>query len=153
MRIMGLDIGDKTVGVALSDALLIAANPLTTVERVGIRKDTTRIIEIADENEVSVIVAGLPLMLSGEDSPQTLKVREFAEMLSNKIRSSGRKIEVVFQDERFSTRIAENVLIEADLSRKKRKAIIDKQAAVVILQAWLDKKRLEKEREEKDIMS
>ena len=147
MRIMALDIGDKTVGVAVSDALLISANGITTIERVGARKDTTKVLELADEYEVTTIVAGLPLMLSGEDSPQTQKVRDFVELLKNKIRSTGRKIKVEFQDERFTTKIAENVLIEADMSRKKRKEIIDRQAAVVILQSYLDKLRIAAARE------
>lgn len=143
MRILGLDIGDKTVGVAVSDPLLISAQGVTTIERVGIRKDTTKVLEYAKEYECECIVAGLPLMLSGEDSPQTQKVREFVAMLENKLRSNGMKCPVVFQDERFTTKIAENVLIEADMSRKKRGQIIDRQAAIIILQSWLDSHRNE----------
>jgi putative Holliday junction resolvase len=105
------------------------------------------VLELADEYEVTTIVACLPLMLSGEDSPQTQKVRDFVELLKNKIRSTGRKINVEFQDERFTTKIAENVLIEADMSRKKRREIIDRQAAVVILQSYLDKLRIAAARE------
>ena len=89
MRYMGLDIGDKTVGVAVSDPLFISANGITTIERVGIRKDTGKILDLVKEYEVSLIVAGLPLMLDGSDSPQTEKVREFVRMLENKLRSSG----------------------------------------------------------------
>ena len=81
-------------------------------------------------------------MLDGSDSPQTEKVREFVTRLENKARSMGFKLTFVFQDERFTTKIAENVLIEADMSRKKRKEIIDRQAAVVILQSYLDKLRI-----------
>ena len=82
---------------------------------------------------------GLPLSLSGEDSEQTQKIREFRTMLENKMRSTAMKgISVEWQDERLTTVQAERVLIDADLSRKKRKTVIDKQAAVIILQTWLD---------------
>ncbi|MCQ2561247.1 MAG: Holliday junction resolvase RuvX [Clostridia bacterium] len=141
MRLMGLDIGDRTVGVAVSDPLFISAQGVTTIERVGIRKDTTKILELVKEYEVGTIVSGLPLMLSGQDSPQTQKVREFVEMLQNKARSTGLKLEFVFQDERFTTKIAEDVLIQADMSRAKRKTIIDRQAAVIILQSYMDAHR------------
>ena len=143
MRVLGLDIGDKTVGVAVSDPLLISAQGVTTIERVGIRKDTTKVLEYIKQYDCDAVVAGLPLMLSGEDSPQTHKVREFVEMLNNKMHSNGIKYDVVFQDERFTTKIAENVLIEADMSRKKRGQIIDRQAAIIILQSWLDSHRNE----------
>ena len=141
MRLMGLDIGDKTVGIAVSDPLFISAQGITTLERVGIRKDTTKILEMAKEYEVGTIVSGLPLMLSGEDSPQTQKVREFVEMLQNKARSTGLKLQFEFQDERFTTKIAEDVLIQADMSRAKRKTIIDRQAAIIILQSYMDAHR------------
>ena len=87
---------------------------------------------------------GLPKKLDGSDSIQTEKVYEFRKMLENKMRSTGIKgIEIVWQDERLTTVMAEKVLIEADLSRKKRKTVIDKQAAVIILQSYLDKKAME----------
>ncbi len=140
-RYMGLDVGDKTVGVAVSDPLFISAQGITTIERVGARKDCDKIIDYVKQYEIERIVCGLPLMLSGEDSPQTQKVRDFAKLLENKIRSSGLKAELVFQDERFTTKIAEDVLIAADMRRSKRKDIIDRQAAIVILQSYLDKVR------------
>lgn len=139
MKVIGLDVGDKTIGVALSDDLNITAQGLMTINRVGIRKDTSKVIELVKQYDCETIVIGLPLNLDGTDSIQTEKVREFTDLLKNKLRSSGKqKIDVVFQDERFTTVIAENVLIEADLSRKKRKDVIDKQAATVILQSYLD---------------
>ena len=141
MRILGLDIGDKTIGVAVSDPLFISAQGVTTIERIGDKKDTTKVLEYAKEYEAGTIVSGLPLMLSGEDSPQTQKVREFVEKLQNKARSTGMKLEFVFQDERFTTKIAEDVLIAADMRREKRKTIIDRQAAVIILQSYLDANR------------
>ena len=141
MRWMGLDIGDKTIGVAVSDPLFISAQGITTIERIGIKKDTSRLIEMIKEYEVDTVVSGLPLMLDGSDSPQTEKVREFVTRLENKARSNGLKLSFVFQDERFTTKIAENVLIEANMRREKRKTIIDRQAAVIILQSYMDANR------------
>jgi len=139
MRKIALDVGDKTVGIALSDELGITAQGLTTLERVGIRKDTGKILDLVKEYGCDTIVIGLPLSMSGTDSPQTEKVREFRTMIENKMRSTGMKdIEVVWQDERLTTVMAERVLIDADVSRKKRKDVIDKQAAVLIMQSYLD---------------
>lgn len=139
MRKIGLDVGDKTVGIALSDELGITAQGLMTLERVGIRKDTGKILDMVKEYNCDTIVIGLNLKLDGTNSPQTEKVREFRTMIENKMRSTGMKgIEVVWQDERFTTVIAERVLIEADVRREDRKKVIDKQAAVIILQSYLD---------------
>lgn len=140
MRILGLDVGEKTVGVAVSDPLGITAQGVTTIERVGIRKDTGKVIDYIREYECETVVVGLPLSLDGTDSIQTEKVRDFRKMLENKLKSLGplSKVNVCWQDERFTTKIAENVLIQADMSRKDRKKIIDRQAAVIILQSYLD---------------
>lgn len=139
MKKIALDVGDKTIGVALSDELGITAQGLMTIERVGIRKDAGKVIDLIKEHNCDTVVIGLPLKLSGEDSPQTEKVREFRTMLENKMRSTAIKgVEVVWQDERLTTVQAERVLIEADVSRKKRKDVIDKQAAVIIMQSYLD---------------
>ncbi len=141
MRCIGLDIGDKTIGVAVSDPLFISAQGITTIERVGIKKDTTKVLEYVKQYEADTVVSGLPLMLDGSDSPQTEKVREFVTRLENKARSMGFKLTFVFQDERFTTKIAENAMIDAGLRREKRKEIIDRQAAVIILQSYLDTHR------------
>ena len=139
MRAISLDVGDKTICVALSDMLGITANGLMTIDRIGIRKDADKVLNLVKEHGCDTIVIGLPLNLDGSDSVQTQKVRDFRKMLENKMMSTGIKdIRVVFQDERFTTKIAENVLIEADVSRKKRRQVIDKQAAVIILQSFLD---------------
>ena len=140
MRILGLDVGSKTVGVAVSDPLGIIATGVTTIERVGIRKDTGKVIDYIREYDCSLVVMGLPLNLDDSDSVQTEKVRAFREMLENKLRSSGplSKVKVVWQDERYSTAEAEEVLIDAGMSREDRKKIIDRQAAIVILQRYLD---------------
>mgnify|MGYP003469640815 CR=1 FL=1 len=139
MRILGLDVGDKTVGVAVSDPLGIIATGVTTIERVGIRKDTGKVIDYIREYGCETVVMGLPLSLDDTDSIQTQKVRDFRTMLENKLRSTGLpNVKIVWQDERFSTCEAEEVLIEANMSRQDRKKIIDRQAAIIILQRYLD---------------
>lgn len=140
-RKIGLDVGDKTVGIALSDTLGITAQGLMTLERVGIRKDCGKILDLVKEYDCDTIVIGLNINLDGSDSIQTEKVREFKTMLENKMRSTAMKgIDVVFQDERFTTVMAERVLIDAGVRREDRKKVIDKQAAVIILQSYLDMK-------------
>ena len=140
MRAISLDIGDKTIGIAVSDPLMLTAQGITTIERVGIRKDADKVLRLIREYECTTVVIGLPLNLDGSDSVQTQKVRDFRTMLENKMRSTAVKgVDVVYQDERFTTKIAESVLIDADVSRKKRKDVIDKQAAVIILQSYLDR--------------
>lgn len=142
MRKIGLDVGDKTIGVAVSDELLLTAQGVTTIERVGIRKDCGKVMDYIKEYSCDTVIVGLPLKLDGTDSPQTEKVREFTIMLENKMRSSGMAdIKIVFQDERLTTVMAEKVLIEADVRRNKRKEVIDKQAAVIILQSYLESVR------------
>ncbi|SFE10111.1 putative holliday junction resolvase [Peptostreptococcaceae bacterium pGA-8] len=139
MRKIGLDVGDKTIGVAVSDLLNITAQGVTTIERVGIRKDAGKVIDFIKEYECDTVVIGLPLNLDGSDSIQTEKVREFRTMLENKMRSTGIKgVSFVWQDERFTTKMAEQVLIDADVKRNKRKSVIDKQAAVIILSSYLE---------------
>lgn len=145
MRKLALDVGDKTIGVAVSDELLLTSNGVTTIERVGIRKDAGKVIDYIKEYDCDTVVVGLPKKLDGTDSIQTEKVYEFKTMLENKLKSSGMgSIAIVFQDERFTTVMAERILIEADVSRKKRKEVIDKQAAVLILQGYLDRLAFER---------
>ena len=150
MRILGLDVGSKTVGVAVSDPLGVIATGVTTIDRVGIRKDTGKVIDYIKEYGCETVVIGLPLSLDGEDSVQTQKVRDFRTMLENKLRSSGplSKVKVEWQDERYSTVEAEEVLIEANMSREDRKKIIDRQAAIVILRRYLDRMPRKEENDE-----
>ena len=138
MKKLALDVGDKTIGVAVSDALNITAQGVTTIERVGIRKDSGKVMDYIREFGCDTVVIGLPKKLDGTDSPQTEKVYEFKTMLENKMRSSGMAdVKIEFYDERLTTVMAEKVLIEADVSRGKRKKVIDKQAAVIIMQGYL----------------
>ena len=140
MKAIGLDVGDKTIGVAISDELMLSAHGITTIQRVGIRKDAGVVIDYIRDYGCNTVVIGLPKKLDGSFSPQTDKVVEFKNMLENKLQSSGmQNVAIHFQDERFTTVQAEKVLIEADVRRKKRKEVIDKQAAVLILQGYLDR--------------
>ena len=139
MKKLALDVGDKTIGVAVSDALNITAQGVTTIERVGIRKDAGRVMDYIREFDCDTVVIGLPKKLDGTDSPQTEKVYGFKTMLENKMRSSGMgDVNLTYYDERLTTVMAEKILIEADVSRRGRKKVIDKQAAVIILQGYLD---------------
>ena len=143
MRKIALDVGDKTIGVAVSDPLNITVQGITTIERVGIRKDAGKVIDYIREYECDTVVIGLNKRLDGTDSPQTEKVYEFKRMLENKMRSTGLgSVTIDFYDERFTTVMAERVLKEAELTRKERKKVVDKQAAVIILQSYLDSKGL-----------
>ncbi len=151
MKLIALDVGDKTIGVALSDDLMFTAQGLMTIERIGVRRDTGKVIDLINQYHCDTVVVGLPKNLNGTDSIQTEKVYDFKMMLENKLKSTGMgHINIVYQDERFTTLMAEKVLIEADVSRKKRKEVIDKQAAVLILQGYLDRQRNIREKEMKD---
>lgn len=139
-RKIGLDVGDKTIGVAVSDLLDITAQGVKTIERVGIKKDTTEVLNLIKEYDCDTVVIGLPLSLDGSDSIQTEKVREFRRRLENKLRSSAMaRVKVDWMDERFTTVIAESVLSQAGMTRQERKKIVDRQAAIVILQSYMDR--------------
>ncbi len=135
---MGLDVGMKTIGVAISDELGLAAHPVETIARKGTRADVARVAELAREREVADIIIGLPLELSGVVGRRAKRVRVFSEALGQAL---GNDVALHEWDERFSTVAVERVLIEADLSRRRRKQVIDQQAAAYILQGWLDAKR------------
>ncbi|MDY6038116.1 MAG: Holliday junction resolvase RuvX [Eubacterium sp.] len=138
-RKIALDVGDKTIGVALSDELGITGQGLMTIDRIGIKKDTSKIVELIKEYDCDTVIIGLPLNLNGSDSVQTEKVRDFREKLENKLRSSALAyVNIVWQDERFTTKLAENVLIAGNVRRENRKKYIDKQAAIIIMQSYLD---------------
>jgi putative Holliday junction resolvase len=131
---MGLDVGDRRIGIALSDPLGFTAQGYSTLERKSDDQVLETISRLCDEYEVGKIVVGLPLNMNGSLGPRARLVQEWAEQLGVR---SGR--EVVFWDERLSTVSAQRVLLEADLSRKKRKGLVDKVAAVYILQGYLDR--------------
>lgn len=136
-----MDVGDATIGVAVSDQLGIIAQGLTTIERVGIRKDAGKVIDLIREYDCDTVILGLPKNMDGSEGPQCDKVKEFKTMLENKMKSTGMgNISIVFEDERLTTVMAEKVLIDGDVRRNDRKKVIDKQAAVLILQSYLEKK-------------
>ncbi len=133
-RIMGIDYGLKRIGIAMTDFLRITANPFDTVKNVSLKKNALKILEIAKNNGVSVIVLGLPLNMNGTEGGMAETVRKFIEEI--KFLSD---IEVTTVDERLTTVQAERMLIEeADISREKRKNLKDKVAAALILQTYLD---------------
>ena len=134
MRLMGLDVGNKTIGVALSDPLGWTAQGLEVIRRSGIKRDLERLREIIKEYEVEKAVIGIPKNMNGTLGPQAETVLGFIEIFREAI---GIPVETL--DERLSTVAAERMLIEADVSRAKRKKVIDKMAAVIILQGYLDK--------------
>ena len=137
-RILGLDVGDRRVGVAVSDELGVTARGLFVFDRVSLKSDTSKIVDAARENDCSHVVIGLPLNLSGQDSVQTEKVREFAKKLENKLVSNAMQdVRVELFDERFTTVIADQALKDAGIKDAKRRDVIDMQAAVVILGDWL----------------
>lgn len=132
-RILGLDIGDKRIGVAVSDELRFTAQPVMTLERQSLEKDCSSLDEIIRKYQISKIVVGVPRSLSMKVTPQTQKVLDLVEIFKQKW-----SIPIEEWSEWYSTQAAQNVLIEADMSRKKRKQVIDKLAAVLILQGYLD---------------
>jgi len=135
-RLMGLDVGDKTIGVAVSDLLMITAQGVTTIKRTNIKNDIAELKKIIDEYQVTKIVAGLPKMLNGTVGIQGEKVLEFLEKMKKHI-----DLPVELEDERFTTTISERMLIQADVKRKKRKEVIDKLAAVQILTTYMQRKK------------
>jgi putative Holliday junction resolvase len=137
-RILGLDVGDRRIGIAISDELGLTSRGLFTLKRTNIKTDTQKILDIVRENNCSIVIVGLPLNISGEDSLQTKKVRFFAEKLLNKFLSNSLGwVRVELFDERYSTKNAEDILDEMRVSEVKKKMVIDQQAAALILDEWL----------------
>jgi len=134
---MALDVGDVRIGIAVSDPMGIIANPLETYTRKGDEeKDASYIVSLAKEKDVSLFISGLPLGLNGKENEQTDKTRRFVDILKTKT-----DIPVKFLDERFTTISAERILIQGNVRRENRKKVIDKVAATIILQNYLDSKR------------
>lgn len=132
MRILALDLGSKRIGVAVSDALGLTASGLKVLESRGRERDLQAIRQLVDEYEVEELVVGLPVNMNGSEGPLAEKAREFARLLEE-----ATELPVHLWDERLSTTAANRVLVEADMSRKKRKTVVDKVAAVIILGSYL----------------
>ena len=136
MRIMGLDYGAKTVGVAISDEMLLTAQPIETIRRerpAKLRQTLARIESLMKDYDIDKVVIGLPKKLNNEEGDRCEKTREFGEMVE---RRSG--LEVIYQDERLTTVQADNVLAEGGVRKENRKQYIDKMAPSLILQSYLD---------------
>jgi putative Holliday junction resolvase len=131
-RILALDYGTKRIGVALSDELGWTAQPLETFERRTLDRDIAHIASLVKSHEVGKVVLGLPLQLDGREGPAIRAMREFSAKLEQ-----GVPVPIVFWDERMTTKAAEDLLIAADVSRKKRKGAVDRVAAAILLQSYL----------------
>jgi putative Holliday junction resolvase len=133
-RLFGLDLGTKTIGIAVSDGMLSIASSLLTIQRGKFSKDVAQLTDLAAKNKVCALVVGMPLNMDGSEGPRAQATRAFVRNLA-----ALTPLPVVLWDERLSTVAAERVMIEADLSRKKRAARIDAAAAAFILQGALDR--------------
>ena len=133
-RLMGLDLGTKTIGLALSDILQTIATPLQTIRREKFTTDIKILLQLAKEHDVFAFVIGMPFNLDGSEGPRAQATRAFARNLGQHT-----ELPLVFWDERLSTVAVERTLLEADASRKRRAEVIDKMAAAYILQGALDR--------------
>jgi putative holliday junction resolvase len=135
MRALGLDVGSKTIGVAVTDEAAIAAHPLEVIARAGGPADVSAVLTIVARLAITDVVVGMPFELSGRIGHRARRVQHWLEALREALAPA---VKLHEQDERFTTAEAERVLVEADLSRSRRREVIDQQAAALILQAWLD---------------
>jgi len=136
MRVLGLDVGEKTIGVAVSDPLGITAQGLQVIRRSALEQDLQQLAKLVESYSVEQIVVGMPRRTDGSYGPEAAKVEQFAKALQEAV-----SVPIRFWDERFSTVTAQRILLEGDVSRAKRRQVVDKVAASVILQAYLDQQR------------
>ena len=132
-RLLGLDLGEKTIGLALSDPGLSVASPVTTIRRTKFTADARELLKLVAERQVGGLVIGLPLNMDGSEGPRCQSVRQFAANLLKL-----QDLPILFWDERLSTVAVERNMIDADLSRAKRAKVVDQAAAAFILQGVLD---------------
>jgi len=133
-RLLGVDLGDKTIGLALSDSRRIIASPLETLKRTKFRADAERLLALAKLHDVGALVVGLPRNMDGSEGPRAQSTRAFVKNLAPLT-----TLAIAFWDERLSTAAVTRTLIAADTSRKRRAALVDKMAAAYILQGALDR--------------
>jgi putative Holliday junction resolvase len=139
LRLLGLDVGSKTIGMAVSDPGLVVASPIGTVRRTKFNQDARELARAVREYGAGGLVLGLPLNMDGSEGPRVQSVRQFAASLMNAADVFGGEPEITFWDERLSTSAVERFMIrEADMSRKRRDEVVDKMAAAYILQGALD---------------
>ena len=136
-KLLGLDLGTKTIGVAVSDGMRYTATPLETIARTKFTADAGRLLELVTENAAVAFVLGLPLNMDGSEGPRAQSTRAFARNLAQKT-----DLPILFWDERLSTSAVTRMLIEADTRRDKRAEVVDKLAASYILQGFLDRLRI-----------
>lgn len=134
LRILGLDIGSKRIGLAVSDELGFTAQGLETLTCTSPEEDLKRIVALVGDYGIQEIVVGMPYNMNGSEGPQAQKIKKMMERISSRV-----EVPVKEWDERLSTVAAERILLEADMSRSKRRKVIDKVAAVIILQGYLDR--------------
>ena len=134
MRIMGLDLGESRIGVALSDELLLTAQGLCVINSRGTANDLAQVLQLIEQHAVTHLVLGLPRNMDGSSGPMVDKVKAFGQQLAE------RKPELVLEywDERLTTTAAQRVLVDADMSRSRRRKVVDKVAAGLILQGYMD---------------
>ncbi len=137
IRYLSLDVGDRTIGIAVSDLLGLTAQGVETIHRKSLDMDMQRLSELMTQYETHHLVVGLPKNMDGSEGTRCEIVRTFME----EVQSRYPEVEAIFWDERLSTVAASRSLLEADVSRKKRRKVIDKMAAVYILQGFLDRQR------------
>lgn len=135
-KLLGLDLGTRTIGVAISDAMRYSATPLVTIKREKFTRDAERLVALAGENGAVGVVLGLPLNMDGSEGPRVQSTRAFGRNLGRLL-----PLPIVFWDERLSTSAVTRMMIEADLRRDRRAEIVDKLAASYILQGALDRLR------------
>ena len=136
-KLLGLDLGSKTIGVAVSDALRYTATPLETIARTKFTADAARLLDLIEQNVAVALVLGLPLNMDGSEGPRAQSTRAFARNLAQKT-----PLPILFWDERLSTSAVTRMLIEADARRDRRAEVVDKLAASYILQGFLDRLRI-----------
>ena len=134
--LIGLDLGTKTIGVAISDATQMIASPVETIARKKFKLDAERLLKLIADNHIVGIVLGLPKNMDGSEGPRCQSTRAFAKNME-----ALTDVPITFWDERLSTAAVERTLLEADASRKRRGEVIDKMAAAYILQGFLDSRR------------
>jgi len=133
MRAVGVDLGTRTIGLAVSDELGLTAQGLETLERKSLKKDLAALVKLAKDYQADRFILGLPLNMDGTEGPRAAATRRFGDALA---RAS--QLTVIYQDERLTTVAAQRVLLEGNVSRQKRRAVVDQIAATLILQSWLD---------------
>ena len=132
-RLLGLDLGTKTIGLAVSDGALMVASPIETIQRTKFTADASKLLEIVDGRQIAGLVLGLPVNMDGSEGPRCQSTRQFARNLLGI-----RDVSIAYWDERLSTAAVQRAMIDADVTRAKRAKVVDQMAAGYILQGALD---------------